>query len=491
MLTEYRPMANHRRDYPLWTRRDFVHAGLATAGTVALGACAHTGMPRGAAATGLAAGLNDLARSMHGRFLRSGSPGYDDARKVWNLAYDRHPLAMARCADIDDVRRCVEFARRHNVPVSVRGGGHSYAGFGVADGALQVDLGAFTTVSVERDRRVASVAGGVKIRDLLTKTLAAGLVTPMGSCGAVGVAGLALAGGDTAGRGLFGTACDNIVGAQLVTANGEVLELGPHQNDDLFWAIRGGGGNFGVVTRLDFRLYPVLTSHNAQFDFGWSDIEGAMRIFGDLVRETPDEVRARFEVSAETGASATCGFFGDPAVAAAYLETWKASFRRVEAKMSTTTPNPEGEVWATTSVVVNGAFLEGVSDGAADALARAAVAGRGFGEILMSLSSGVAARIGMTDTAYPLRGTGLSVLLSSEWTRPEDRARAERWVAEYGDALRPWARRAYVNYIPPSPPERIREIYGVNYPRLAKIKARYDPANLFRSNQNILPEARS
>jgi FAD/FMN-containing dehydrogenase len=313
----------------------------------------------------------------------------------------------------------------------------------------------------------------------------------MGGCGAVGVAGLALAGGDTAGRGLFGTACDNILGAQLVTANGEVLELGPHQNENLFWAIRGGGGNFGVVTRLDFRLHPVWTSYNAQFDFGWSDIEGAMRIFGDLVRETPDEVRARFNVSAGTGASATCGFLGDPAAAAAYLEKWRASFRRVEAKMSTSAPNPEGEVWTTTSVAVDGAFLEGVSDGAADVLARAAMVGRGFGDILMGLSNGVAARIGMTDTAYPLRGTGLSVLLSSEWTRPEDRARAERWVAEYGDALRPWARRAYVNYIPPSPPERIREIYGVNYPRLAKIKARYDPANLFRSNQNILPEARS
>ncbi len=428
---------------------------------------------------------------MHGRFLRDGLNGYDEARKVWNLAYDRHPLAMARCADIDDVRRCVDFARRHSIPVSVRGGGHSYAGFGVADAALQVDLGAFTAVSVDRDRRSASVGGGVRIRDLLAATLAVGLVTPMGSCGAVGVAGLALAGGDTSGRGLFGTACDNILGAQLVTADGDVLELGPHRNEDLFWAIRGGGGNFGVVTRLDFRLYPVLTSHNAQFDLGWSDIGGAIRIFGDLVRETPDEVRAVFEVGAQTGASASCGYLGDAAAAAAYLETWKASFRRVEAKMSTSKPNPEGEVWATTSVAVDGAFLERVSDEAADVLGRAALAGRGFGEILMGLSSGVAARIGMTDTAYPLRGTGLSVLLSSEWTRPEDRARAERWVAEYGAALRPWARGAYVNYIPPSPPERIREIYGVNYPRLARIKARYDPANLFRSNQNILPEAHS
>jgi FAD binding domain-containing protein len=327
-LTEYAPLASHRIEHPHWTRRDFVHAGLATAGAVVLGACAHTGMPQGSATTGSAADLEKLARSVHGRFLRDGSPGYDGARKVWNLAYDRHPLAMARCADVDDVRRCVEVARRHVLPVAIRGGGHSFAGFGVADGALQIDLAAFNTVSVDRDRRVASVGGGTRIRDLLAATLAAGLVTPMGSCGAVGVAGLALAGGDTAGRGLLGTACDNILGAQLVTADGEVLELGPHQNEDLFWAIRGGGGNFGVVTCLDFRLYPVLTSHNVQFNFGWNDIGCAMQIFGDLVRETPDEVRAWFEVSAQTGASATCGYYGDPAAAAAYLETWKASFRK-------------------------------------------------------------------------------------------------------------------------------------------------------------------
>ena len=394
---------------------------------------------------------------------------------------------MARCADLDDVRRCVEFARRHALPVTIRGGGHSYAGFAAADSALQIDLEAFNAVKVDKHRRVASVGGGVRIRDLLTATLAEGLITPMGSCGDVGVAGLALAGGDTAGRGLFGTACDNILGAELVTADGEVLELGPGRNKDLFWAIRGGGGNFGVVTRLDFRLHPAWTSYVAQFDFGWSDIGGALRIFGELVRDVPDAVRAGFEVDGQSGASATCGFIGDAASAAAYLERWKSSFRRVEARMSTFTPDPKGEVWTTTSVAVDGAFLDGVSDGAADVLARAAMAGRGFGDIMMGLSNGVAARVGMTDTAYPLRGTGLSLLLSSEWTRPEDRARSEHWVAEYGAALRPLARRAYVNYIPPSLPERIREIYGVNYPRLARIKARYDPANLFRSNQNILP----
>lgn len=474
-----------------WTRRDFVRAGIASAGTLALGACARNAAPRGSVATAPAADLDDLSRRIRGRLLRDGSPLFDEARKVWNLAYDRRPLAMARCADVDDVRRCVEFARRHGIAVAIRGGGHSYAGFGVADGALQVDLGAFNTVSLDRDRRVASVGGGTRIKDLLAATLAVGLVTPMGACGEVGVAGLALAGGDTAARGLFGTACDNVIGAQLVTADGEVLELGPGRHEDLFWAIRGGGGNFGVVTRLDFRLHPVRTFHAATFQFGWTDIAGAMRTFGELVRDTPDEVRAAFTVDADTGASARAGFYGDSAAAAAYLATWKAAFRSVEPRMESSMPNPQGQVWAPTSLAVDGAFLEGITGEVADVLARAAIAGRGVGAMLMGLSNGVASRVGMTDTAYPLRGTGLSCLLSAEWKRPQDREPAQRWVAEYGTALRPWARRAYVNYLAPSSTERIREIYGVNYPRLSHVKAKYDPANLFRSNQNVLPEARS
>ena len=481
-------MSAHRSHLSAWTRRDFICTGIATAGAVALGACARTGAPRASVSTGSAADLDELARRIRGRFLRDGSPLYEDARRVWNLAYDRRPLAMARCEGVDDVRRCVEFARRHSIPVAIRGGGHSYAGFGVADGALQIDLGAFNTVTVDQDRRVASVGGGTRIKELLTATLAVGLHTPMGACGEVGVAGLALAGGDTSPRGLFGTACDNVIGAQLVTADGEVVELGPGQNEDLFWAIRGGGGNFGVVTRLDFRLHPLRTQHRASFQFGWNDIAGAMRAFGELIRETPDEVRASFVVEKDTGAVASCGHYGDPAAAATYHAKWKATFRSVEPQMGNSIPTPQGEVWATTSLAVDGAFLEGMTDdGLVDVLARAAVAGRGVGAMLMGLSNGVASRIGMTDTAYPLRGTGLSSLLSAEWHRPEERARAEQWVAEYGAALRPWARRAYVNYLAPSSPERIREVYGVNYSRLARIKAQYDPANLFRSNQNVLP----
>jgi FAD/FMN-containing dehydrogenase len=481
-------MSMRKTDRSAWTRRDFMRA---TGGALALGAFAHPSTLPAFAAADSVSNLDDLARSVRGRLLRERSPGYDEARKVWNLAYDRRPLAMVRAADVDDVRRCVEFARKHAVPVAIRGGGHSYAGYGVADGALQIDLGTFTKVTVDRDQRVASVGGGTRIRDLLKATLAAGLYTPMGGCGSVGVAGLTLAGGDTAGRGLYGTACDNLIGAQLVTADGEVLELRPGKNDDLYWAIRGGGGNFGVVTRLDFRLHPVVPLHSAVFKIGWREIAGALRAFGELIREAPDEARAGFYLDPKSGASVDCGYRGDATAAAAYLEKWKAAFRPVQAQLSTSTPNPEGEVWATTAVAVDGAFIEDLSGGVVDVLARAATEGRGIGQMLLGLSNGVAARVPMTATAYPLRGTGLSSLIDAEWRKPEARARAERWVAETGAALRPWARRAYVNYLPPSAPERIREIYGVNYPRLARIKARYDPENLFRENQNIRPEGRS
>ena len=462
-----------------WTRRDFVYAGLATAGAM--------GRLPAVAADNPVSSLDDLARVVRGRMLRGNSPGYDEARKVWNLAYDRHPLAMVRVAGVDDVRRCVEFARKHSVPIAIRAGGHSYAGYGVADGALQIDLSTLSTVSVDRDRKVASVGGGTRIRDLLGATLPAGLMTPMGSCGSVGVAGLTLAGGDTSGRGLYGTASDNLIGAQLVTVDGEVRELGPGKNEDLYWAIRGGGGNFGVVTRLDFRLHPVLPLHVASFHFGWRDIAGALRVFGELVRDAPDEARAGFSIDRESGASTSCGYRGTASAADAYLEKWKAAFRPVQAQLSTPRPDPQGEVWATTSVAVDGAFLEDLSSDVIDILSRAAVEGKGVGQMLLGLSNGVVARIPMAATAYPLRGTGLSTIIAAEWKKPDARARAEQWVAETGAALRPWARRAYVNYLPPSGPERIREIYGVNYPRLARIKTQYDPANLFRENQNIRP----
>ena len=374
-------------------------------GAAALGAFAHAGtLPAVTAADSLST-VTISAATFAGRCSEGSSPGYDDARRVWNLAYDRRPLAMVRAADVADVRRCVEFARKHSVPIAVRGGGHSYAGYGVADGALQIDLATFSTVTVDRDRRVASVGGGTRIRDLLNATLAAGLYTPMGACGSVGVAGLTLAGGDTSGRGLYGTACDNLIGAQFVTADGDVRELGPGRNEDLYWAIRGGGGNFGVVTRLDFRLHPVVPLHSAAFNIGWRDIAGALRAFGDLVRDAPDEARAGFYLDPESGASVSCGYRGDAAAAAAYLEKWKAAFRPASAAVHFNAGSGRGGLGGNV-LAVDGAFLEDLSGGVVDVLSRAAVEGRGVGQMLLGLSNGVVARIPMTATAYPSARNG-------------------------------------------------------------------------------------
>jgi len=179
----------------------------------------------------------------------------------------------------------------------------------------------------------------------------------------------------------------------------------------------------------------VRTFHAATFPFGWSDIADAMRTFGELVRETPDEVRAGFFVDPDTGASARCGFYGDATGAGAYLARWIAAFPSVGPRMESSMPNPQGEVWATTALAVDGAFLEGMTGDVVEVLARAAVAARGVGAMLMRLSKGVASRVGMTDTAYPLRATGLSCLLSAEWKRPQGRERAERWVAEHGASV--------------------------------------------------------
>ena len=251
---------------------------------------------------------------------------------------------MVRAANVDDVRRCVEFSRKHTVPVAIRGGGHSYAGYGVADGALQIDLGAINTspsIAIAESPQWAAAPGS----ETSQGTLAASLYTPMGSCGSVGVAGLTLAGGDTSGRGLYGTACDNLIGAQLVTADGDVRELGPGRNEDLYWAIRGGGGT---------------SASSLDWTFGCTPSCRYTRLRSTSAGETSPGHCTRLATSCGTPPTGARWIFRRPGVgrigklrisrsataAGAYLEKWKAAFRPVEAQLSTSIPDPEGEVWA-------------------------------------------------------------------------------------------------------------------------------------------------
>lgn len=462
------------------SRREFVCSGIAVALAYATGACTRPAVSRD---------LARWSRTLRGRVLSPDSPGYDDARRVWNTAVDRRPLALVRCADLDDVRRCVDFARRGGIPIAVRGGGHSYAGHSVLDGAIQIDLGDMRAVAVDAEALRASAAGGARIRDLLAPALAVGLYTPMGGCGDVGVAGLALAGGDTRGMGLRGTASDNVIGAQLVTADGDLVDVGPGRHDDLYWAIRGGGGNFGVVTRLEFRLYPVRAETGAYWRIPLANGREALRSFRDLIRGAPDALQAAFGVESTEGAWAYCSQEGAPAEVESTLRTWRVAFRPVEPQVRTSTPDPAGVVIPPSAFAADAVFLADLPDAAIDDLMSSAEHAPPKASIYLVTSRGAVARIGAEDTAYSLRGAGIHVSASAPWTTPADRGRAEEWIASFGAFIRPHGRLAYVNYLSGASVDRVREAYGVNYERLQRVKGRYDPANLFRSNHNIPPRA--
>ena len=265
-----------------------------------------------------------------------------------------------------------------------------------------------------------------------------------------------------------------MIGAQLVTADGEVLELGPGRNGTSYGRFAAAGAlrrryatGFPAAPAADptFGKLPVwVEQHRGRDADLWRDHS---RDAGRGARVVPRRERHWRRGQLRALWRSGCRDRLPREV--------EGQFRSVEPQMGNSIPTPQGEVWAAASLAVDGAFLEGMTDdGLVDVLARAAVAGRGVGAMLMGLSNGVASRIGMTDTATAAR-RGLGGLLSAEWHRPEERARAEQWVVEYGAALRPWARRAYVNYLAPSSQERIREVYGVNYSRLARIKAQLPP----------------
>lgn len=462
------------------SRRELLRAALAVASSAAAVSC----VGRRPVAVD---DIDRLARSLRGRILQAGSPGYDEARRVWNTAVDRRPLLMARCADVEDVRRCVSFARQHGTSIAVRGGGHSFAGHGVADGAVQVDLAELHAVTVDAAERRASVGGGARIKELLEPALRAGLYTPMGGCGDVGVAGLALAGGDTFAMGMHGTACDNLLSAQIVTADGSVLEVGPGSHEDLFWALRGGGGNFGIVTRLDFQLHPVRPTTSGYWEIPLKSAAGATRAVRELLEVAPDEVGAGFGLGPQSSAWVSCGILGEGIDAERTLAAWRAALRPVEPRTRTSLPDAKGVVLPPGARAAAAVFVNEMSDGLIDALVELAGRAPRDAYIYAAASRGAVARVPVGDTAYPLRRPGFHLSAEAPWTQVTDRVAAEEWTAGFETAVRPFGRLAYVNYLGAASVDQVRDAYGPNYERLARIKGRYDPANLFRSNHNILP----
>ena len=443
-------------------------------------------------------GLDDLRRSVAGEVLGPADAGYDAARRCFNAFVDRRPAAIVRCAGTADVAAAFDFARAHELEVAVRGGGHNPAGHCVLDGGLVIDLSALRTVEVDAEARIARAAGGATWLDFDSATQAAGLVTPGGVVGSTGVAGLTFGGGIGHLTAQHGLTCDQLVGAQLVTPDGAVVHAGLDGHTDLLWGLRGGGGNFGVATWLEFRLHPLDRVVGGRLDFRGKAVREALRRFRDVVAGSPPDLSCQavlwLDESLEPAlvvAPCYTGSESDPDE----LRALRSAPGLAEDGVRSHTFGDQQRVfdspYGETRHSWKGHFVRELPDELVDELlARVAALGRPPGGILIESLHGAPKSADATAGALGFRHAAFNVSATATW---EDAAHDEEsiaWARDTAAALEPWSMSGgYVNYMQADEPiERVRAAFGDEaFERLRALKRRYDPANVLRRNQNIPP----
>ena len=451
--------------------------------------------------------LPELEARVRGRVIRPHDPEYDAARKVYNGMIDRRPRFIVRCRDTADVVAAVNFARDHDLPLAVRGGGHNVAGFGTCDDGLVIDLSPMKGTWVDAGARRARVQGGCTWGDVDHATHVFGLATPGGLISTTGVAGLTLGGGIGHLSRKYGLACDNLLSAQVVTADGRILTAGPDENADLFWGLRGGGGNFGVVTSFEFRLHPVSTVLGGPIFYALEQRTDALRFYRDFMATAPEELGAFFTFlkvppgppfPAHLHNRTVCGVVccyagsleeGEDAVRP-LLEFGPPLFEHV-GRM----PYPflQG---AFDPVVPPGLHHYWKADFMPDLNEDAIAAHAEFGPQIPSVESvlhiyptdGAVQRVAAQETAYSHREAKFVHIIAATSPDPADMPGGKAWTRAYWQALHPHSSGgAYVNFLMDEGDDPVRAAYGENYARLVELKNKYDPTNLFRRNQNIPP----
>jgi FAD/FMN-containing dehydrogenase len=444
--------------------------------------------------------LAALAQRFRGSLVTRHDPDYDVVRALFNAMIDKRPAVIARCDGTQDVVLAVTFAREHGLPLAVRGGGHSVSGKSSCDGGLVVDLSGMNSVEVDPDGRRARAAGGCRLGELDRATQEFELATPLGIVTDTGIAGLTLGGGIGWLNGLHGLACDSLAAAEVVTADGLVLRASADENDDLFWALRGGGGNFGVVTSFEYRLHRVGPVLGGLLLHPVEQAADVLRDYGEYARSWADEL--------STVAALLTGPSGDVmvGVGACWSGPLGAGARALEQLRSFGTPAAdlirEMPYLEMQSLLDEGwprgrrhywksSFLSELSDDVIDVLVRAAlVKPSPWSVVVLQHVHGAAARVAPDATAFVHRREHWDLGLYAMWEDPADTEANVAWARAGWNALRPHLEDAvYSNNLGDEGTDRVRESYGQNYDRLAQVKSRYDPDNLFRLNQNIEPSA--
>ena len=446
----------------------------------------------------IAAEVVALAARLTGEVLTPGDSGYDPARRVFNGMIDRRPAAIALCASVDDVRYAVEFGRRLDLRIAVRGGGHNVAGNGTCEGGLLISLAGLRSVRVDGARGLARTGGGATWGDFDRATMAHGRATPGGIVSTTGVAGLTLGGGIGVLRGRHGLTCDNLVGAEVVTAGGEVVRAGPEGDPALLWGLRGGGGNFGVVTDLEFAVHPQGDVVSGPVEFGYGDPSGFLRFYRDYTAKLPDEFACdlllRSGPDGEPRFTLLTCWSGDPDRAVPVYEPLRArgpindgAARRtyVEAQALFDQASPWGQrnYWKS-----NG--MAALTDEAIAAIVEVFEARPGpLCQVQFEHLHGAMHRTERSASAIGFHEATYNLLINAKWLDPSGDEENMAWARASFAALQPFvAGGAYVNYLLQEPQERIRAAYGEGvYDGLSRLKAVYDPDNVFRLNQNIQP----
>ncbi|HEX5022721.1 MAG TPA: FAD-binding oxidoreductase [Candidatus Binatia bacterium] len=443
--------------------------------------------------------IADLSARFSGVLLRPGESGYDDARKIHNGMIDRNPALIARCVGTADIVDSVNFARTQGLELAVRGGGHNVAGRAVCDDGLMLDLSLMKGIHVDPVRRTARAQGGVTWREFNRETQAHGLATTGGVISTTGIAGLTLGGGLGWLMAKYGLAMDNLLSAEVVTAAGDILRASKDENGDLFWGLQGGGGNFGAASWLEYRLHPVGMVTSGLIAYPVDQARDVLRFFRDITSALPDDLTIFGGLlHAPDGAPIAvlivchCGpldqaeralqpikKFRTPLINAIAPTTYEATNMMLDAGF----PRGALNYWKSN-------FMAELSDQSIDTLiSQFAACPSPMSGLLLEHIHGAATRVGVGETAFPHRREGYNFLVVSEWLNPADNGRNIQWARESYDAMQPYfATGRYVNYLGDDEGEdAVATAYGPNFQRLRTLKAKYDPSNLFRLNQNIRP----
>jgi FAD/FMN-containing dehydrogenase len=444
-----------------------------------------------------------LGGVLSGPVLAPGGSGYDAARRIHNGLIDRHPALIARCVHTADVADAVDVGRSEGLEISVRGGGHNVAGKAVTDGGLMIDLSLMKGIHVDPGRRAVRAQAGVTVGELDRATGASGLATPSGVVSTTGIAGLTLGGGIAWLMGKYAMAVDNLLSAEVVLASGDVVTASENTDPGLFWALRGGGGNFGVVTSFEYRAHPLATVLGGPVLHPLAAASGLFSFYREFAADLPDELctQAVFLHAPDGSGTKLCGIAvchagDDPDRAEADVRPLRR-FGSPAADMIQRMPYPTvntGVDWLSPAGALSywkSAFFSELSDPAVEVMATAFErAPSALCAIVVEDFHGAVTRVAPTATAYPHREPGFNLFLISQWTDPNQTDAGIAWARETFAALSPYmADRCYTNYLPADDYDRVRHAYGPNYERLVALKRRYDPENVFRLNHNIDPNA--